>query len=137
MQAWCPQSSGYLAARDFSEFKEVVFTVARLAGYEVAQWQDSPGIPNFFAAKLESREGPLHLLCTLDGEWAFASSLTPGIEFADSKTVGGLLESFFDVRALSREYLTSDFSPRDGMHQSAIKYWKPETMGDAIFNWRD
>jgi hypothetical protein len=128
------------AAMDFIEFKRISFDAARLAGGTIAEFYDSSGTPNFFVAKISLERQSVYLLCTFDGTWAFSESFYPSrceLQFVDSDRIAEALNTNFGVVPLSRACLEDQFIKQKGMHESDIKYWKPKTLGEGIFNWWD
>lgn len=124
-----------------SDFRRIVWQVARQAG----AWADevrAPAVtPNFHAARLRWRGGEaLYLLCSQDGHWACARAVEPGcrLAFVDPpEALEAALMQAGDALPWRVEELAADFVRQPGMSEADVRYWKPRTLGEGLFNWWD
>lgn len=108
-----------------------------------------PGVtPNFWCAeytcRIDFQDAKRYLLCSTDERWAVCRSLGPkSYRFEDCDEIAVTLKSFYGIDVgtkaeMDAEFeLTVEISMLAGFGASSLKYWKPQTMGEALFNWRD
>ncbi len=90
-----------------------------------------------------------YLLCSHDGYWAvcshvasapFSNFVSINLQFVDCAEIAAKLKSFYGIHVLSKAELEAEFQLLPDlpyMCESDLKYWKPQTMGGALFNWWD
>jgi hypothetical protein len=90
-----------------------------------------------------------YLLCSHDGYWAVCSSVASApfpnivsinLQFVDCVEIAEKLKAFYGINVLSKAELDADFQLLPDlpyMSESDLKCWKPQTMGEALFNWWD
>lgn len=121
-------------------FKQIVFEATRQTSGRVAGIIEPGVTPNFVAARIETGTGSCYLLCSHAGDWAFARAIEPALaplEFIDYPDLAEALASLFGIKPLARAELDAPFTNRPGLSASDIRYWRPRTLGDALFNWWD
>lgn len=125
---------------DMATFKGIAYTVATSLRWRVGAIS-APGVtPNFWAAELLQGDRRHFLLCSENGNWAVSSNLDstrPQLPFADCEPLATTLEALYRIRVLSKHELAAPFTARSDFSPSDIAYWKPATLGDALFNWWD
>ncbi|RXF00540.1 hypothetical protein [Pseudoalteromonas phenolica] len=125
---------------EISEFRRVMFGLAREVDASICDVLVPDVVPNFIACNLRASEFSIYVLCNEQSEWAFVSDYDPTnqkLNFVDNEVISSILSNSFSIRVASVEELGSPFVARDKMLESDIKYWKPQTMGEALFNWWD
>lgn len=125
---------------DFSFFKTVVFEAARALQAVVTELHEPDVTPNFASACIQVPTRRVYVIQSEAGDWAFSSTHNPSdcrLEFTDWDELADALQSRFNIRVLSAADLKGPFRKREWMHDTDIKYWKPETLGQALFNWWD
>lgn len=125
---------------ELAVFKRTVHEAARLAGGRVADIIEPQVTPNFLAARIEIGPAPGYVLCSHADHWAFAEAIEPALaplRFIDCPAISDALQSLFGLKPFSRAELQAPFSARPGLSESDLRYWKPRTLGDALFNWWD
>ena len=125
---------------DLSTFQKIVHEVARRAGGRVIQITEPEITPNFIAAQINLGNRSCHVLCSHDGEWAFSEAIEPALaplRFTDCPALAHEMESLFGVTPHPRDALQAPFTSWPGLSDHDIRYWKPRTLGDALFNWWD
>ncbi len=125
---------------DLIQFKKIVFESARQVACDVAQIYEPNVTPNFYTAELECESEKLFLLCTHSDEWAFSKNFDIdgcNLSFVDTRALSEALKSLFQIHPLSWAYLRSGFEKQPHQSLGDIQYWKPQTNGEAIFNWWD
>lgn len=125
---------------NISEFKRIVFHVAEEIEVRIEEIFEPSITPNFFAAELRKNGLGIFILCTYKNEWAFSKNYEKGtcqLEFTDFKDFSRFLEHQFGYRPYSAEELNASFEPKEYMLDSDIKYWRPKSLGEGLFNWWD
>lgn len=131
--AWCPAP---MATEDFAR---VVNAVASRVGGRVGALH-RPGVtPNFAAAEMRLPQETVYLLRSAQGHWACAASFDPSVPRLRFVTCHVLAKALgaLDVHLLSPQELQAPFRRLPGMSEADIRYWRPATLGDGLFNWWD
>lgn len=123
-----------------ASFKKVVHAAAvQLAGRVLAV--HSPSVtPNFHAAEVALGDRTIFVLCSVDGNWAFSANYEPNrckLSFVDFPPFAEILKSMFGIDPFTRAELAGEFRKQPFMSEADIKYWRPNTFGEALFNWWD
>lgn len=122
---------------NLSAFKKIVFAATQQMGGTVADLYEPQVTPNFFAARICMQDTQFYVLCSDNDVWAFSQMLRPfQLEFIDHSAMAAALANL-GVVALTTAQLNAPFVKQPGMSDRDINYWKPETMGDGLFNWWD
>lgn len=128
---------------DARQFKKIAHEVAQSAGARVVALHEPGVTPNFFAAELafSHPKKVIFLLCSRDDDsWAISDFFEPHVcklHFTDCEIIKDFLERIAGIVLLSSANLSDPFSPRPHMSASDIKYWKPSSLGEGLFNWWD
>ena len=125
---------------ELAVFKRTVHEAARLAGGRVADIIEPQVTPNFLASRIEIGPAPCYVLCSHADHWAFAEAIEPALaplRFIDCPATPDALQSLFGLTPFSRAVLQAPFNAHPGLSESDLRYWKPRTLGDALFNWWD
>lgn len=125
---------------DFSSFKKITFEAARLSGGAVIETFEPTVTPNFFAAQISLNKDVIYMLSTYEGVWGFSKTFEPmgcDLKFVDSHQLSTALQDNFGINPLSSEVLYGEFNKQPSMLEADIRYWKPKTLGEGIFNWWD
>ncbi len=84
-----------------------------------------------------------YILMSNDGQWALAKPIVENsckITFIDKPIVSEQFKNLFGIEIITVEELNSKFKRLKFMDKSwdkDLKYWKPKTLGEAIYNWWD
>ena len=122
------------------EFKQIVLNLCSRIGAKVEKVVEPDITPNFWVCGILYKNSNLFVLCSTEEKWALSSSFEPNIwslNFIDVEEISKVLEADYQVVILSSEKLNGEFVPTSTMCESDIKYWKPETLGQGLFNWWD
>jgi hypothetical protein len=125
---------------DLSAFRKIVHEAARQAGGRMVDIIEPGVTPNFLAARIEVGPAPCYVLCSHADDWAFAEAIEPPLaplRFIDCPTIADALQSLFGLTPFTQAVMQAPFSARPGLSESDLSYWKPRTLGDALFNWWD
>ena len=125
---------------DTKNFKSITFGVASTLQWKVANLYEPVVTPNFWVAELTHGNETIYLLCSRKGDWAVSSFFSPEVcelWFEDCPQISTVLEALYKIRVHSKSELNEAFVPSADMSPKDVKYWKPETMGQGLFNWRD
>jgi hypothetical protein len=124
---------------DAAMFKRIVAEVARQTGGQV-EFLPSPQVtPNFHTARLSWRSGDaLYLLASWAGHWACVAQLAPPLGrqvFVDPpEALSAALMQVAGVLPYDRAELNADFVRQPGMSEADVRYWRPRTLGEGLFN---
>ncbi|MFS8103492.1 hypothetical protein LFM09_40845 [Lentzea alba] len=126
------------------KFRGLCFEAARRTGGEVVRWSIPEVVPNYHEVHIEYRDlrGTIVVLWTAAGDVALTASPEPlpPVEFLDDVALMAVLaELSNDIRVRTRDELEMpfkaaewpDLDPRD------VRYWRPERVGDVLFNFWD
>lgn len=110
----------------------------RQAGGQVVDIVEPGVTPNFIAARIEIGPVPCYALCSHAEDWAFAEAIEPALaplRFIDCPALADAMSQLFGLTPFTRAELLASFTARPGLSESDLRYWKPHTLGDALFNW--
>lgn len=105
--------------------------------------------PNFsyveFTGRFDHQENAKRYLLCSYGCWAVCSHVRSDergikLQFVDCAEIAAKLKAFYGINVLSKAELEAEFQLLPDlpyMSDSDLKYWKPQTMGEALFNWWD
>lgn len=124
-----------------AEFRGLLHEAARRAGGTVTRWCEPVVTPNFHAAYVEygDRRPTVAALYSHAGDVALtAGHEQQPLEFVDDAALtSALAELNLDVWAsaeLRRPFKVQDWPLLDVRD---VRYWRPQTVGAALFNWWD
>jgi hypothetical protein len=100
-----------------------------------------PQFTNFFNAEVTYQNKKLHILLNAHYPYvAFAANVDfHQITFIDQPQLAGLFNAYYQILSteeLNKQHILKD-SKLDSSELSQIAYWKPERIGDIIFNCWD
>ena len=125
--------------QDVKSFTALAHTTARELGGAVCYIDTDTLSRSFYSARIESSHGGVYILMNAHYPYAaFADSVEYGeIGFVD--VPGGVVCP--DVRVLTRDELLQPWSGEEGelgdTEMKQIRYWKPRTVGEVVFNFWD
>jgi len=125
---------------DISSFKAIMYEIALAVNGRMISIHTPSITRNFFAAELSFNGTTLFVLCSTNELWAFSEKMNPSeceLAFVDSQILSAALSNLFGFTPLSTDELNSPFKKRADVSDADIKYWKPKSLGDAVFNWWD
>jgi hypothetical protein len=125
---------------DQTPFKLIVYEVARQIGARVVAVHLPAVTPNFLVGELQNVTAHFYVICSDADNWAFSRFFEPNIcrlEFTDIPEAADVLRRMFSKYPLSRSDLEVPFQGWPGLSEADINYWKPSTLGEALFNWWD
>ncbi|GAB2856792.1 hypothetical protein [Lentzea nigeriaca] len=133
-----------LTVRTPGEFRGLCFEAARRTGGHVARWSVPKVTPNYHEVHLEHADhrGTIVVLWTAEGDVALTASVEPlpPIEFVDDAALMAVLaELSSDIRVWAKAELEKPFKAADwpDLDPRDVRYWRPERVGDVLFNWWD
>ncbi|ANZ36090.1 hypothetical protein BBK82_08425 [Lentzea guizhouensis] len=126
------------------EFRGLVHEAARRTGGQVAGLTAADCVtPNFHHAVIAYRDRTVAVLCSRDdGSVAVTEPVDPGgceLVFLDEPELLAVVRQFERFRALSQDDVERPFDHAAHPHVwvSDVRYWRPETTGQALFHWWD
>lgn len=125
---------------DRTSFKMIVYEVARQIGARVVAVHLPAVTPNFMAAEVQSATTHFYVIRSDADNWAFSRFFEPNtcrLEFVDVPTAAGVLQKMLGKHPLPAANLAAPFEGWPDLSEADIKYWKPSTLGEALFNWWD
>ena len=130
-----------------AEFKSIVYAVATPLGYTVSDISERDVTPNFHSALLTKGDTAVSILGhSTYPIFAFSEPLNLNsceIRFVDSGPLTQQLADLFPNVAiattaeLDRNLTDTDLALLDTVERDQVKYWQPQTLGNAAFNWWD
>ncbi|GAA5444352.1 hypothetical protein Misp06_02538 [Microbulbifer sp. NBRC 101763] len=125
---------------EVSIFKKVLYGIAPEVGASLGKVISPEVIPNFLACQIETRKFSLYILCSENNDWAFVEDYDPEsceLIFINNELISSKLKDIYNIKTLTKEELNLPFKATNSMLESDIKYWRPKTMGEGLFNWWD
>jgi hypothetical protein len=125
---------------DLGSFQTIIYEVARQIGAKVVAVHLPTVTPNFMTAEFQSMTTRFYVICSDDDNWAFSRFFEPNIcrlEFTDVPDAADVLRGMFGKIPMSKSDLDAPFRGRPGLSEADVQYWKPSTLGEALFNWWD
>lgn len=130
----------------FDDFKRAIFSAFNRDGWRVGSLLPRSGTPNFHTAEIVSTNESTLVVC--NGTYPiYAFADTSGLDnclltFRDYPNLAERLKAFpnlmvASVSDLSRLITDADIANLDKCEAEQIKYWKPKTIGEIVFNWFD
>jgi hypothetical protein len=129
----------------FTDFKAAVFRAARAIRAKVVHTEPAGVTPNFHSAVLDAPDGETVVLCNSRfpivafAEWPVAMG---SLRFKDHGALRDAMESIggytvTNVAELDRTLTEDDVTALGSGDLYNLRYWKPETVGEVVFNWFD
>ena len=136
---FCDLDHLYVAGQEKKGFQKMCYYIATCYYCTIASFDFDLTGKNFYFAEIKTKQGSLYLL---------ENAYYPQIAFAKNCDFTGieLIESLFDLTEQNIYMLTLSelgqnwygfVSQLGEAEQEQIKYWKPKTIGDIIFNFWD
>ncbi|MCP4150624.1 MAG: hypothetical protein GY757_22955 [bacterium] len=125
---------------EFKEFKKICYPICIEIGARVSDTFQSVYTPNFHAALIQYKRKEFFLLGSVHDDWAFCSKFDPykwELDFIDCPVISTLLKERYNINTLSIKELNGPFVSRAYFYKSDIKCWRPQTLGEGLFNWWD
>ncbi|WP_409182682.1 hypothetical protein F9C11_40910 [Amycolatopsis sp. VS8301801F10] len=131
------------------EVRRLCYDFARRTGGTVADFRVPNGTPNFWQAVVEYPDRTISVVAARDvpvlalarpRSFEFAPARESGpLEFADEPELSAVLAETAQFRVLTPTDLERPFVAEDWPHltRSDLAYWKPATVGEALFNYWD
>ena len=140
-------SDGGRAARiPEQEFKAACYAAAQAVGGAVTDFRAPDVTPNFYVAHIDAggRETAVLGHCA-EPYVAFAQPIDPATNAATFVDHEALADAFrqtsrfspLTVATLSRALGSDDLDDLSAAVSKQLRYWKPESLGKAMFNWFD
>ena len=131
----------------FAEFKEIVSTVIKPMGFAIGETTERGITPNFHTARVKRHRDEIMVLGHSNFPIiAFADPFElwlMKIPFRDADSIATRIRAIYPQviiatkEELSRCIETTDLEILNRMELDQIKYWKPQTIGELVFNWWD
>jgi hypothetical protein len=123
------------------EFKHIVHAIDRHA----TAFLQADVTPNFHSAQIRHEGKPLYLVasaCNSFGQhhWALCGVLEHArchLEFAGNDEIAKRLRTQCGIRLLTPAELNHHVVSHPEVGDADMRYWRPKTLGDALFNWWD
>lgn len=140
-----------LSPMDERQFKQLCYSIVNYNGGTLNEWRDPAYPTSFYHAHISFNNEELHILLNKYYPLlAFASSIEyESIEFIDLPHLVETFSSFYKVLHTSelnqpiiiKNHFKHDFLQNDHdltfAELEQIKYWKPNIVGEIIFNYWD
>ncbi|AOT08714.1 hypothetical protein [Pseudoalteromonas luteoviolacea] len=125
---------------NFQEFKRIIYYLSSSLNLDVKELKGSNVTPNFHLALMKRAEEEVCIICSIHGEWAFCNYsefLSYKLHFVDNEHASKILKVHFGITTHKQSSLIEAFVKYPYMSSSDIAYWKPKSLGEALFNWWD
>ena len=125
---------------DFARFKHIIYTTCRSLHATPSDWFVPDVTPNFYAVRIATRDAVFFVLCNHQEQWAYSRTFEPmrcTLDFVDQPAFSKTLYDLFGLRPLTTAELMADFCLQPELSVADVRYWKPQTVGDALFHWWD
>ncbi|WP_415891362.1 hypothetical protein ACMXYV_08610 [Neptuniibacter sp. SY11_33] len=125
---------------DMQHFKKVIYDLAQQASFSVVEFYEPLSTPNFFVALIQQNGEEFAVLASINSDWAVASGFESSVcelDFIDNAKVVLVLRERHGIDVLSRDALNCPLEERPYINSIDVEYWKPQTLGEALFNWWD
>ena len=123
---------------DRSNFQQTIYRLSQYVGADVMEIHLPEVTPNFIAASLNIKQQTVYILCSDNQDWAFSQQLQPfKLQFIDHPLLANALHHLANIQVYCTSQLNAPFVAQSWMSKHDINYWKPQTLGEALFNWWD
>jgi hypothetical protein len=127
---------------DGKQFKQLCFDLAARNGGKVLAYNTPQYPANFYFAQIENLGNTFYVLLNEHYPYlAFASVVEPGtIQFIDKPDLNEPFSPFYRVWSAVELNLPQTMVSKSELNTAEIKqlaYWKPESVGQIIFNYWD
>ena len=138
---------GTMPKFSLAEFKRIVFAAARPLKYGVSDIVESGVTPNFHSALLTTPETAVSVIGhSTYPVFAVSEPLQTylcELSFADCEALSREIEAMFPsitfatADELNCKPTESNLVNLDKSELEQLTYWKPQTIGEVVFNWWD
>lgn len=127
-------------------FRSACHAAARAVGGAVVEFRVPDVTPTFYLAHITEREAVTAVLChRAEPYLAFTRPLEAdamSIEFLDNPSLAAAFGDNarftpLDAGTLDRPLTEADFAGLDPGCLKQLRYWRPKSLGEAMFNWFD
>jgi hypothetical protein len=123
------------------EFKRVVHSIDLGA----AEFLQADITPNFHSAQIRYDGKPLHVVASAfnafgQHHWALCDALDRTrceLKFTDCDALAKRVRTQLGIRLLTQAELGQRVVSHPEVGDKDMRYWRPKTVGDALFNWWD
>lgn len=123
---------------DRSNFQQTIYRLSQYLGADVMEIHLPEVTPNFMSASLKIKQQTVYVLCSDNQDWAFSQQLQPfKLQFIDHPLLANMLHNLANIQVYCTSQLNAPFVAQSWMSKHDINYWKPQTLGEALFNWWD
>ncbi len=123
---------------DTNTFKQTIYALSQRLGAQIIHIHLPEVTPNFIAASLNIKQQTVYILCSDNQDWAFSQQLQPfKLQFIDHPLLANMLHNLANIQVYCTSQLNAPFVAQSWMSKHDINYWKPQTLGEALFNWWD
>lgn len=132
---------------DLGEFRSICFEIAREVGYSVVRASEKSGIANFATVVFDSTDPFIAVLLNhhypiLGFAKAETDESSAELNFIDSDVLAAAFKDREKYEILSEHQLKQPISDDDYLQlgiaeRDQLKYWKPQSIGEVIFNYWD
>ena len=131
----------------FGDFKLVIHVVARQLTGSAPNLKERGVTPNFHSALIAFEDQSILILGhSIYPIFAIAKPLEDSshrLRFIDVDKVSQIVNDHFahvtlaSAQRLAQKLTGTDLAELDEFELEQVKYWKPETVGELVFNWWD
>ena len=128
---------------NFKTFKTIIYNISNQSDFKVIELIEPNITPNFYIARVKKYDNEFFILASYEDNWAFTKKYNSSnllFDFINNSKLSKLLKSQYRISVLTKEKLNSLATPPLGgwgAKENDIKYWKPKTLGEVLFNYWD
>lgn len=128
------------------KYKSIIVPMLSSHGYRLIETQKAGVTPNFHTLTFQKKDIVFNILCNATHK-VIAFTNNPikeyqSIQFIDYQEVQKLFETYGDITVVMADELNRPITDNDSKNLNEaewkqIAYWKPQSIGEIIFNWWD
>jgi len=123
---------------DLALFKKIIYGASNQVDFDIIKLLEPEVTPNFYVAWIKGRDAKFVVLASHNNDWSFAAEYEwCQLDFINNSKLAAVLLNQFGIHVLTKEELNAPFETRPYIDDADIKYWKPKTLGEGLFNWWD
>jgi len=126
---------------NFKKFKTIIYKISNQSEFEVLEFKEPSVTPNFYIAKVKIYNIEFFVLASYEDNWAFSKNCNSSdllVDFINNDKLSSLLKNQYNILVFTKEELNTFATPPLGgwgAKEKDIKYWKPKTLGELLFNY--
>ncbi len=130
----------------YPEFKRHLYTAARLSNCRVCRCHEALCVENYYRAILEDDSGQFQLLCNFIAAYVAFCQIDgcdrASFSYLEKPALASALKTLFQYTVLSTDELNQPaneplLSQLNAVEMNQVRSWRPQTIGEIVFNHWD